>query len=48
MIYSEKLNKRNFSKICLQITHPTDFSIICIHFYYEEKVKIYDFLKTND
>ena len=30
---SEKLNKRNLLKICLQVTYPTDFCIICIHFY---------------
>ena len=36
---SEKLNKRNLLKICLQVTYPTDFCIICIefHFYYGEK-----------
>ena len=31
---SEKLNKRKLLKICLQVTYPTDFYIICIHFYY--------------
>ena len=30
---SEKLNKRNLLKICLQFTYPTDFCIICISFY---------------
>ena len=36
---SEKLNKRNLLKICLQVTYPTDFCIICIHFYYGKKWK---------
>ena len=45
---SEKLDKQNLLKICLQVTNPTDFYIINIHFYYGEKVKIFDFLKTND
>ena len=45
---SEKLNKQNLSKICLQVTYPTNFCIIFIHFYYGEKVKILDFLKTTD
>ena len=39
----KKLNKRNLLKICLQVTYPTDFCIICIHFSYVEKVKIFDF-----
>ena len=34
---SEKFNKRNLSKICLQVTYPTDFCIFCIHFYYGKK-----------
>ena len=42
---SEELNKLNLLKICLQVTYPTDFCIICIHFYYG---KIFDFLKTTD
>ena len=41
---SEKLNKQNLLKICLKITYP--FCIICIHS--EEKVKLFDFLNTND
>ena len=45
---SEKLNEQNLLKICLQVTYPTDFCIICIHFYDGEKMKIFDFLKTND
>ena len=45
--FSEKMNKRNLLKICLQFTNPTDFCIICIHFYYGKKVKVFDFLKTN-
>ena len=32
----------------LQVTYPMDICIICIHFYYGEKVKLFDFLKTND
>ena len=31
---SEKLKKQNLSKICLQVTYPTNFCIIFIHFYY--------------
>ena len=45
---SEKLNKQNLLKICPQVTYPTDFCIICIDFYYGEKVKISDFLKSID
>ena len=48
MKISEKLNKQNLLKICLQVTYPTNFCIIFIHFYYGEKVKILDFLKTTD
>ena len=40
---SEKLNKWNLLKICLQVTYPTNFCIIFILFYYGEKVKILDF-----
>ena len=44
----DKMNKRN-KKICLQVTYPTDFCIICIHVYYERKWKyLIFFLKTND
>ena len=46
--FQKKINKRNLLKICLQVTYPTDFCIICIHFYYGEKVKIFDLLNTND
>ena len=42
-----KKMKRNLLKMCLQITCPTDFCIICIILLWE-KVKIFDFLKTND
>ena len=42
---SEKWNKQ---KILLQVTYPADFCVICIHFYYGKKVKIFDFFKTND
>ena len=45
---SEKLNKQSLLKICLQVTYPTNFCIICIHFYYGEKVKIFDILKNID
>ena len=46
---SEKVNKWNLLKTWLQITYPTDFCIIWLHFYYGEKVKIFDFFfKTND
>ena len=44
----EKLNKRNLLKICLQVTYPTHFCIICIHFkLLWEKVKIFDFFKNH-
>ena len=36
---SEKLNKRNLLTICLQVTYPTDFCIICIQFYNGKKWK---------
>ena len=36
---SEKLNKRNLLKICLQVIYPTYFCIIGIHFYYAKKWK---------
>ena len=36
---SEKFNKQNLFKICLQITYPTDFCIISIHFYFGKKWK---------
>ena len=32
-------------KICLQVTNPTDFCIICIHFYYRKKWKYWIFYK---
>ena len=44
---SEKLNKQNLLKICLQVTYSTDFCIICIQFFLWEKVKMFDFLKTK-
>ena len=37
--FSENLNQQNLLKICLQVTHPTDFCIICICFYYGKKWK---------
>ena len=36
---SENLNNWNLLKICSQVSYPTDFCIICIHFYNGEKVK---------
>ena len=42
---SEKLNQPNLLKICLQVTYPTDFCIICIHFYHGEKRKYLMLLK---
>ena len=44
---SEKMNKRNLLKICLQITYPTDFCIIYTNFYYGKSENITG-LKTND
>ena len=40
---SEKLNKWNSLKICLQVTYPTNFCIIFIHFYYGKKWKYWIF-----
>ena len=34
---SEKLNKWNVLKIWLQVTYPTDFCMIWLHFYYGKK-----------
>ena len=42
---SEKLNKRNLLKICLQVTYPTDFCMIWLHFYYGKKWKYLIFWK---
>ena len=39
MNISERLNERDLLKICLQVTYPIDFCIICIHFYYGKKRK---------
>ena len=36
---SEKLNKQNLSKICLQVTYPSNFCIIFIQFYNGKKWK---------
>ena len=33
---SEKLNKRNLLKSCLQVAYTTDFCIICILFHCEK------------
>ena len=35
----EKLNERNLLKICLQVTYPTEFCKIRIHFYYGKNWK---------
>ena len=43
----EKVNERNLLKICLQATYPTDFCTICIHFYYEKKVKIFYYFRNQ-
>ena len=45
---SEIWNMRNLLKICLPVTYPTDFCIICIHFQYGKKWKYLIFLKPND
>ena len=42
------MNKSNLLKIGIQVTYPTDFCIIYIHFHFGEKVKVFDFFKTND
>ena len=39
MKMSEKMNKRNLLKTCLQYTYPTDFSAISSKFYYGQKWK---------
>ena len=44
---SEKLNKQNWLKICLQVTFPTNFCIIFIHFYYGKSENIGFFKKTQ-
>ena len=36
---SEKFNKWNLLKILLQITYPTDFCMLWLHFYYGKKWK---------
>ena len=36
---SEKLNKQNLLKICLQVTYTTDSCIICILIYNGQKWK---------
>ena len=42
---SEKWNKGNLLKVCLQVTYPTDICIICIHFFSAKKGKYWIFLK---
>ena len=45
---SEKKNEQaNVLKIALKLTYLTYFCIICVHFYYGEKVKIFDFIKKK-
>ena len=41
---SEKMNIEKLFKIFLQVTYPTDFCIIFIHFYYGKKWKYLIFL----
>ena len=41
----EIFNKWKLLKICLQVTYPTNFCIIFIHFYYGKKWKYWIFLK---
>ena len=41
---SEKMNKRKLLQICLKVTYPTDFCIICIHFHFGRKWKYFFFL----
>ena len=45
---SEKNEQAELMKIRLQVTYPTNFCIICIHFYYGTKVKTFEFFKTSD
>ena len=45
---SEKLNKRNLLKICLQVTYPTDFLQNLHSFLLLEKAKLFDFFKSNE
>ena len=47
MEISENLIKQNFLKTCLQFTYPTNFYIICSHFYTEKKQKYLIFKKNN-
>ena len=37
----KKLKKRNLLQICHQVTLPTDFCIVCIHFYFGESENIW-------
>ena len=47
MKISVNLNKWDLQKICLQFTYPTDFCIICSHFYYGENENIPFFIPMN-
>ena len=38
--FQKKLNKLNLLKICVEVTYPIDFCIICVHFYYGKKWKV--------
>ena len=40
---SEKNEQVELRVICLQVTNPTDFCIICIHFYYGKMWKYLTF-----
>ena len=43
----KKIEQADFVEICLQVTYPTDFCIICIHFYYGKKRKYLIFFKMQ-
>ena len=45
---SEKLNKQNFLKICLQVTYPTDFCIISFFFTVGKSENIWIFKKESE
>ena len=44
---SENLNKGNLLKIWLQVTYPTDFCMIWLHFYYGKSENIWFLKKKN-
>ena len=41
--FQKKINKKNLLKICLQVSYPTDFCIICIQFYFGKREKYFIF-----